>query len=253
MQDIATYMERYDSVVVRNARRLGIEFDLQKSPFSPEDDEAIRINFPHFPTYLVAYVIGRTPSSVSQRAARLGLEKASDFWTKPIAKLWVGGEHPNAVASRFKPGQVPRNKGVRRPGWAPGRMASTQFKKGRRPEESRNYQPVGTVRITRDGIAERKVSDDTNVYPAKRWVAVHRLVWEAAHGPVPAGHLVRFKEGMRTAEVALITLDRIEMISMAENMARNTIHNYPEEIVQAVRLRAVLKRTINRRARSAQP
>ncbi|WP_175224082.1 HAD domain-containing protein, partial [Achromobacter ruhlandii] len=38
------------------------------------------------------------------------------------------------------------------------------------------------------------------------------------------------KPGMRTADVDLITADKVECISFAENMRRNTLHRYPKDI-----------------------
>lgn len=50
---------------------------------------------------------------------------------------------------------------------------------------------------------------------------------------------------MRTAVLDEITLDRVECISLAENMRRNSYHNYPKEIALAIQLRGVLNRKIN--------
>lgn len=71
----------------------------------------------------------------------------------------------------------------------------TSFKPGRRPEEARNYMPIGSFRFSKDGYLERKVTDDQSLAPARRWVGVHRLNWEAAHGPIPDGHCVSFIDG----------------------------------------------------------
>ena len=148
---------------------------------------------------------------------------------------------------RFPPGHVPANKGKRRPGWSPGRMAETQFKKGEMSGAAqRNYVPIGTERLSKDGYLERKVTDDHPV-PARRWVAVHRIVWEAAIGPVPRGHKVAFLPGKRTAVPAEITLDRLELVSDAELMRRNSYHNnYPKEVAQLIQLKGALNRKINK-------
>lgn len=218
-----------------------------RTPWSADDDEVLRINYPHFPAYLVAYVLGREVGSIHNRAHILGLKKAPDFWSKPIAKLWAGGQHKEFRKHQFRKGHVPLNKGIRRPGWAPGRMATTQFKKGRPACESRNYVPIGTEKldIKRNAIV-RKVTDDPSVFPAQRWQPVAKLVWEAENGPVPAGHVVRFREGMKTLVTADITPDRLELVSLRENMKRNSIHNYPPELKRAMQMRGALTRTINR-------
>jgi len=94
---------------------------------------------------------------------------------------------------RFEKGQIPANagtKGVMKPNRA-------SFKKGRPAHEARNYVPVGSLRFTRDGYMERKVTDDPTLVPARRWIPEHRLIWEAAYGPVPDGHVVVFLDGDR--------------------------------------------------------
>jgi len=105
---------------------------------------------------------------------------------------------------------------------------------------------------TQDGYLERKVTDDPSFVPNRRWVSVHRLVWEAAHGPVPQGHAVVFLPGRRTADLASITLDGLELVSRAELMRRNSYHTrYPKEVAQLIQLKGALNRKINRRSRQA--
>lgn len=97
---------------------------------------------------------------------------------------------------QFEKGHVTFNKG--RKGWqAGGRSVETQFKKGRPAHEARNYLPIGSTRVSKDGYIERKVTDDPSIAPARRWVGEHRLLWEAAHGPIPEGHAVVFLDGDR--------------------------------------------------------
>lgn len=92
---------------------------------------------------------------------------------------------------QFEKGQKAWNagtKGVMKPN-------RTSFKKGNMSGAAqRNYVPIGTTRLSKEGYLERKVTDDHPV-PARRWVAEHRLIWEAAHGPVPTGHVVVFLDG----------------------------------------------------------
>jgi hypothetical protein len=139
---------------------------------------------------------------------------------------------------------MPANKGLRRPGWAPGRMKETQFKKGeRRGVAVRLYRPIGTERISKDGYLERKVNDDL---PLQRWWrAVHLLVWEAAHGRVPKGHAIVFRNGDKRD----IRLDNLQCISRRELMARNTVHNLPKPLAETIQLLGALNRQIRRRTR----
>ncbi len=222
----------------------------RRIPFGPEEDARLRELFPVNATREVAALLGRTESAVSQRANRIGVGKCPEYLATKAFRF--NGSEPQSVASRFKPGQAPPNKGLRRPGYAPGRMAETQFHKGRAASDARNYQPIGAERITRDGILERKVSDDLSVYPAKRWLPVTRIVWEAAHGPIPSGHAVVFKPGRKTIGAALITADALEMMTRAELMRRNSYHTrYPKEVALLIQLKGALNRKINRRSKQA--
>lgn len=218
-------------------------------PWSADELETLRLNFADFPTILVAFVCGHTLSSTRTKANKLGLRKSRAFH----ASNWSGrmeiGDR-RGLPTRFEKGHVPANKGLRRPGWAPGRMAETQFQRGRPANEARNYKPIGSLRISRDGYVERKVTDDPTIFPVRRWVGVHRLVWEAAHGPIPPGHIVRFLPGRRTTDVDAITPDALELVTRAENARRNSYHHrYPEEVVQLIRLKSRLTRKINRKTR----
>ena len=245
--EIAEWLGFDRSTIKRRLRQAGLKPKLEKVCWTADMDQTLRINYPAFPAFLIAYVLGLTYGQVQNRAHSLGLKKAPDFWSQPNARLWNSVEHPNSIASRIKPGATPPNKGLRRPGWAPGRMADTQFKKGCMSGAAQhNYQPVGTLRIdTKDGYLERKVTDDHPV-PARRWVAVHRLVWEAANGPIPPGHRVAFRPGTKTNVLAEITPDKLELVTAADVMRRNTIHNYPTAIKDAMRMRGVLNRSIRK-------
>lgn len=76
------------------------------------------------------------------------------------------------------------------------------------------------------------------------------MLWEAAHGPVPAGHALAFVNGDKTD----IRLDNLECISRRELMARNTVHNYPPELRQIIRLKgAITKRIATRSRKEKQP
>jgi hypothetical protein len=126
-------------------------------------------------------------------------------------------------------------------------MKTTQFKKGeRRGRAACIYQPIGTERLSKDGYRERKISDGMPFQ--RRWRAVHLLVWEAAHGPLPPGHAVVFRNG----DKADIRLDNLDCITRRQLMARNTVHNLPTPLAQTVQLLGALTRQINRRTTHAE-
>ncbi|MGN6383695.1 MAG: HNH endonuclease signature motif containing protein [Dyella sp.] len=220
---------------------------LKRIAWSEQDVAELVRRYPHEQTKVIAADLGRPIHTVYQKANGMGLKKDAAYLASEVSGR-LNGRDTRGLSSRFKKGLVPANKGLKRPpGWAPGRMAKTQFKKGKPTEAARNYQPIGTERISKDGYLERKVTDDHPV-PARRWVAVHRLVWEAANGPIPAGHAVVFRKGMRTALPNEITKERLELVTRAELMRRNTIHRYPAELKQTIRLVGRLRRAIEDKA-----
>ena len=117
-------------------------------------------------------------------------------------------------------------------------MTETQFKPGHRS----NWMPIGSTRLI-DGYLYRKVSDVPNVVHTVNWKVEHVLIWERAHGPVPPGHALAFRNHDRTDT----RLDNLECITRRALMARNTIHNLPEPLKQTVRLLGALTRQIRRR------
>ena len=106
--------------------------------------------------------------------------------------------------TQFKKGHVPANKGKKGVGgWAP-----TQFKKGHKPA---NYKPVGTERVNTDGYVEIKIADP------RTWKGKHKIIWEAANGPVPPGHVLIFADGNKLN----VNLENLLLITRRELAVMN--------------------------------
>lgn len=208
--------------------------------YTPEQIEAIRTRYPNERTDKIARDLGLSISNVYQRAAALDLCKTPEYLASPDA-CRLRRDNPNSVAHRFPKGHVPANKGLLRPGWSAGRMTETQFKKGQKPH---TWRPIGTERLSKEGYLQVKLRE-TGV-SRHDYVAVHQLVWELHRGAIPEKHHVAFKDGDKTK----ITIDNLELVSFADMMKRNTLHNYPKEIASVIQLRGVVQRQINRRQRN---
>lgn len=204
----------------------------------------LRNLYPNTASDVVAKVIGCSLKAVYYKAHSEGLHKTPAFMASDASgRVQRGKQHPRMLESQFKPGMAPWNKGI--PWIAGGKSHTTRFKPGRPPSSARNYQPIGTLRTSRDGYLERK-TNDTHPVPVRRWVAVHRLVWEEANGPIPARHIVVFKPGTRTAVEAEITADKLECITRAENARRNHPKNKSPELARLVQLKGAITRQVNR-------
>lgn len=220
-----------------------------KHIWTDQDRETLRRMYSDHSAAECAAVIGASLSSVYNQAHQLGLKKSKEFAAITTRKHWAEGRHANSL-SGLTLGRA-WNKGIKGSTGNHPNSRRTQFKSGRPASEASNYRPIGSTRICRDGYLERKVSDDPNTYPARRWQGVHRIVWEAANGQIPRGHVVVFKEGQHTTVEAEITIDRIELVTRAELMRRNSYHNrYPKEVAHLVQLRGAVTRQINKRIKA---
>jgi hypothetical protein len=202
--------------------------------WSPEELDAVQRTYPHLPTAEIATQLGCSAKNIYRVAARLGLKKTAAFLASPVAYRLRRGDNVGADF-RFKPGHVPANKGMKMPGWAPGRMAETQFKCG---QIGNKYMPIGTERVNPDGYRERKVTDTLGT--PRDWKGVQILVWEEAHGPVPAGRVVIFKDG----DKANIVLENLECLSRRDLMLRNSSQRWGPEVFGLIQLRGALNRKI---------
>jgi hypothetical protein len=219
--------------------------NLAKSRFTPEIAEIVQLLYPDTATQEIADLIGMSLERVHAYANHQGWKKTPEF-VRETARQRTGPDHPMR-RHQFAKGHVPANKGRKGINY-PG-MQATQFKAGTMPY---TWQPIGTLRVNGDGYLDRKVRDVREAGMSRRnWVAVHRQVWIDANGPVPDGHIVTFKKGMHTTDVDKITLDRLECITLAENMQRNSFrNNYPPELVKLIQLRGSMNRMINKRQRA---
>lgn len=209
--------------------------------WSPEELQFLFKHYASMSASAIAEHLNMSDRQVYQKARFLGYSKSEQYMktNKPGAHaLLSAGER-----FRFQKGIVPWNKGTKGLAGQHENCKKTQFKKGARPV---NEMPIGSCRINGDAFLELKFSDEPGPY-WKRWVPVHRKVWIEAHGPIPKTHKVAFKPGMKTTVLEEITLDRLELVTHAELMARNTLHQYPPDLVETIRARAQLTRAINKR------
>ena len=215
---------------------------MTRRPWTDDERAELARRYPNEVTADIARDMGRPAGGIYDQANKLGLKKSPEYMRE------IHGAHivDAGARYRFHAEQSPWNKGI------PGSTGNhpntkrTQFKPGRRPEEASNYQPIGTLRIL-DGYLQRKITDDPALYPSRRWVAVHRLVWEEVNGPMPKGYVVVFKPGMASTDPDMITIDRVELITRAELMRRNTRHNLPPELNALISTKARLTRLITER------
>lgn len=173
-------------------------------------------------------MLGRAESVARQRMARIGLVVPREIIERRIAD------------SRIKKGNTPPNKGKKwndfmsKEGMRNSRR--TTFKKGNLPHNTK-YDGAMGIRRDKTGIEYIYI----RVGLAK-WEPLHRMVWRHHKGKIPPRMLIVFKDGNQ----GNCNIDNLEMISMADNLRRNSWHNYPKEIGTIIQLRGALNRQINK-------
>lgn len=202
--------------------------------------EILRTHYPHTRTeHLLPMLPGRSVKTIQQKAASSGWKKTREFIAELAREAMANPDHP-AHRTRFVKGGTSWNAGVRFV--AGGRSPETRFKKGQRGGRAVElYKPVGTERISKDGYLERKINDDMPFQ--RRWRGVHLILWEAKHGPLPAGHALVFRDGDKTN----LAEDNFELITRADLMRRNSVHNHGPEIARIHQLKGAIRRQINKR------
>ncbi len=142
----------------------------------------------------------------------------------------------------FEKGQKPWNsgtKGVCKPN-------SGSFQKGAVPG---NIKLLGHERIcSKDGYVLVKISE-RNPYTGAvtRYRGKHLAVWEAANGPVPEGHVLRFLDGDKLN----CALSNLELISKVENLHLNQLgySDAPKQLKPTIKALAQLRVVTFARAR----
>ena len=198
-------------------------------------NEIIRQRFPHEKTQGIADDLGLSYSQVSSRAFTMGLKKTLEFKRSESSgrtNLIEGGKK-----FRFTPGHTPFNKGKEMPSEVYEKVKATMFKKGNRPQ---NWKPDGSIVERKDTYQNGRVYLYYKVSDSN-WILYHNKVWIEHNGPIPKKSIVRFIDGnTRNCDIS-----NLEMVSMKENMARNSIQRFPEEIQQIIKLTSKLNKTIN--------
>lgn len=148
--------------------------------------------------------------------------------------------------SQIKPGSVPPNKGKKIHEYmsasAIRKSAKTRFKKG--------HTPINTKF---DGAITIRHSHKQRNAPAYAWIRLSKGKWEMLHvwlwkkhnGRIPKGYIVVFKD----KNTMNVDIKNLEMITLEENMKRNTIHNMPPELKDIALLIGRLTRKMNKYAK----
>jgi hypothetical protein len=195
--------------------------------------DEIRARYCDEPTINIARDLNIPINKVYGIANRMGLKKSKEYMKKNMPGMDNLIKH--GAAFRFKKGNISHNKGVKMPDEIYQKVKHTMFKPGQEPH---NTRPVGSIRI------QEKKGDILYQYikvSNQHWQLLHRYNWEQVNGKIPRGMVLRFKDG----NTMNCEVNNIELLTKQENMMRNTMHQYPAEIKEVLKLKNKLNKLIN--------
>lgn len=195
-------------------------------------DAFITENYLKLPKKRMATMLNRSDTFVRRRLNVLGLvvpKELSEQFSKD---------------SRIQQGAVPPNKGKKQTDYMSAEAIeatkATRFKKG---QICQTEKQDGQVTVRHDEMKDGSIRDYKWIRIGKsKWKMLHVYNWEKKHKrKVPKGHILVFANG----DSMNCNPSNLELITRAENMRRNTIHRYPEELKSVIKLRSKLNKTIH--------
>jgi hypothetical protein len=196
--------------------------------FTESEDQFLRDNYLTIPTKRMSKMLGRSESAARQRMQLLGIVVPPEI-TEKFKK-----------DSQIKPGNVSFNKGKKQSEYMSPEgieaTKATRFKKGNLPHNAAEKDgDISVRRDTKTGIEYLYIRVSLG-----QWELLQRYNYRQFIGEIPEGYIVALKDGNpKNCDPA-----NLELITQKENMLRNTIHRYPQELISTIRVLAKLKKTI---------
>ena len=167
---------------------------MRKKWWTEADDAFLRSHLNEMTDREIGQALGRSKSSIRNRLTILGITRPADVRARMMQK------------TQFRKGQASWNRGMKGIRMSP----RTEFKKGNKPASTKHDGAI-TIRNRNQTPYQYIRISECN------WRLLHRKVWEDANGPIPRGHVIRFKNG----DTLDVRLENLECISRSEHAMRN--------------------------------
>jgi len=199
-----------------------------QTTFTPQEDDFIEQNYLVMPIKTLAKAMNRSSCGVTGRLKLLKL-------VIPAAII-----AQRKKESFFKPGQISFNKGLSQSEYmTPAgleKTKATRFKKG---AVAYNAKADGCISIRKDssGISYKHIRISKG-----KWELLQRHIYTKTFGPIPENMLVVFKDGNQIN----CNPSNLMLLSMAENVIRNSIHHLPPELKEVIKVLNKVKKQIRK-------
>jgi hypothetical protein len=204
---------------------------MKRKKWTTDEINLIRQLYPDTSTMEIAKKLNRSVTSTYNMAFIIGVKKSTEYMKECLVRE---AEKLKKLGSqtRFTKGGIPINKGKKMDGTLYEKVKHTFFKTGNEPH---NIKYDGYERIdSKDGYIYVRIAK-------AKFVLKHRKIWENYNGPIPAGHIIIFKDGNKLN----CNIENLQMITKRENMTRNSMTNYPPELKKLIKLNNKLKSKLN--------
>lgn len=168
-----------------------------------------------------------------QMADLIRKEFGQEYTAQQIKSYYANHDLNSGLTGHFKKGQASHNKGVKMSHEVYEKAKATMFKPGSRPH---NAVPVGTVVMATIGYYKEKVAEPDE------WEFCHIKAWKDAHGEIPEGMIVSFKDGNREDW----SIENLILLTREENAYLNGTHmrsEFPEITAAAANVAKLVMKT----------
>jgi len=171
-----------------------------RTSFTPAQDIEIQKHYLTIPIKTLGERIGKSYTGIMCRIKQLGLSIPAEIIER------------NKQSARINKGNIPANKGKKMSPELYERVKRTMFKKG---DVSANTMYDGAI-VTRHNHKNRGSRPYNYIRVTKgKWELLHAHLWKQHNGPVPAGHIIIFKNG----DTMNCSLDNLVCISREQHAA----------------------------------
>jgi hypothetical protein len=207
------------------------------SDYTSEEIETLKKYYPDLPTVIIAKMLKRSVISIYGKARLLGLYKSDAFFKTDHAKRFNAKNNQKGFGSRFKEGHISFNKGKQMTDYASKdhieNFKKNSFIKGHLPHNIKSDNEI-TIRKTNGNLNKFiRISKS-------KWEFLSRYNYKKFIGEIPPGMIVAFKD----KNSLNCEPENLMLLTRQQNMARNTIANYPPELVSTIHSLKKLKKHI---------
>lgn len=224
---IATYLGYTECAIKAKAAKIGLKIGTKKY-WSDWEIQYLREHYPTSHIQDLCELFERSEKSVYMQAFLMGLAKDDKFKRDNVREKMS----PKFLSFAKQKGCIAHNKGVPMSKEKYEKCAPTMFKKGQTPAKT---NPVGTIFFWKGGDVWIRTG-------FKQRELYHRYVWKQHNGEIPKDRIVSFIDGnSKNCDIS-----NLQLISRADNMARNSINRYPVDLKSKIFLLSWFRRKINK-------